>query len=87
MPEDQDERLAQIKADLAYFRTTLGGGQPSTLYAAKYVEDVECLLGVIKVLRGIQGPGSTPSSVQKTDVETALEHDEAGRVERKPKRT
>lgn len=82
MPEDQDEKLAQIRKDLAYFtkaQATMGGGQPPTLYAEKYVEDVEFLL---KFISNTKPQQETP----KTDVEVALEHDTAGRVERKPKR-
>lgn len=81
MPEDPDDRLAQIRADLVYFKkaqATMGGGQPPTLYAEKYVQDIEYLLKFVPV-----GQTAKPAAVSKTDVETALEHDDAGRVERK----
>jgi hypothetical protein len=85
MPEDPDDRLNQIRVDLAYFKkaqATMGGGQPPTLYAEKYVLDIEYLLKFVPVAQTAK-----PVAVPKTDVEVALEHDEAGRVERKLRRS
>lgn len=78
MPADQDERLAQIRTDLAYFQkacATMGGGQPPTVYADKYAADVEYLLKFV--------PVASKPEVPKTQMELDLAHDEAGRVERK----
>lgn len=83
MPDDQDDRLAHIRADLAYFRkaqATMGGGQPPTLYAEKYIEDVAYLLKYAPTPAQQDVPMAAP---QKTQVELDLEHDAAGRVERK----
>ena len=80
MPEDPVDRLAKIQEDLAYFKKAQAsmGGQPPTLYAEKYIEDVEYLLKFIPAAQNTK-PAATP----KTQLELSLEHDEAGRVERK----
>ncbi len=87
MPADHADRLKQIMADLAYYekaQATMGGGQPPTIYADKYVQDIKFLLEVAgQNMRGVEVVGEMP----KTETETALEHDQAGRVERKTKRS
>jgi len=85
MPDDQapDDaaRLAQILADLAYFKKvhaqTALGGQPPTVYADKYVVDLEFLLALVN------RAGTNPEPLPKTELERDLDHDAAGRVERR----
>lgn len=78
--DDLQQRIDRILADLAYFKgavTSQGvGHQPPTLYAAKYVDDVEFLLGLSGLTK--VAPPPVPS-----ELETALAHDDAVRVERK----
>lgn len=92
MPQDDqsspatDARVAAIKADLKYFKDAAAkaviGGHPPTVYGAKYAEDVEFLLK----LAGLEDKAEPPPAPQPDSVEGALAHDEASRVERKPRR-
>ena len=78
MPDDSDERLAAIRRDLPYFLGLRDGstvGPPPTVHAAKYADDVEFLLSLL--------PAPVPAPVEKTQLEIALEHDAAGRTERR----
>jgi hypothetical protein len=73
-------RLADIRADLAYFRKAVEaagvGSQPPTLYAEKYIADVEHLLGLLAPEE------KPPQPARRSDLERALTDDKAGRVER-----
>lgn len=81
--EDQSdvimERVRRINEDLKYFRGAVQaqgvGHQPPSVYAAKYVEDVEFLMGLATAAPAPAPPG-------KSVLETALEQDALGRTER-----
>lgn len=81
MPADP-ARLDRIRADLAYYRGAMAsmqvGSQVPTLYADKYAEDVGYLLELL------DPTASKPATLPKSELEVALDHDVAGRVERKP---
>jgi hypothetical protein len=83
MPDDSD-RIDSIKRDLDYYRAahqSMGvGGQPPTVHAAKYADDVGYLLGLISEKDNPAQP------LEKSQLEIALDHDVAGRVERVPGR-
>jgi hypothetical protein len=85
MPTDLDDKIKQIMNDLTYYKgaiTSMGvGGQPPTIYAEKYVQDVEMLLKLIPNTKP-QQEAPTP----KSQLELDLEHDAAGRTERSPAR-
>lgn len=78
-----DARVAAIKADLDYFQKALSAvalqGHPPTVYASKYADDVAFLLKLAGRIKAPE-PAAAPS-----ELETALAHDKAGRVERKTK--
>lgn len=81
-PTEAEQRLKQITEDLDYYRKAIQqmgvGGQPPTVYATKYVEDIEFLMAMAV-------PNSKPQQeAPKSGLEVALEHDAAGRTERKP---
>ncbi len=83
-PASDNTRIEAIRADLSYYKKACAaahvGGQPPTIYAAKYADDVEFLLGLVD-------PSAQAAEPAKpSELEVALTHDEAGRVERKPKR-
>lgn len=81
---DDLNRLASIRADLAYFKTAHErsrlGEQPPMVYAAKYVDDVEFLMALADRIAGVVAEAPAPAG--KSELEVALAHDEAGRVER-----
>lgn len=81
---EAEKRLEDIRASVAYFRKAVAssgvGSQPPTLYAEKYLSDVEFLLA-----RFAPTP-EPPQPAVLSDLERALDDDSAGRVERKPKR-
>lgn len=82
--EDQ-ERIDRIRQDLDYYRkanrqASNVGSQPPTVYASKYVDDLKFLLDIAQ-------PEAAPAEPEPpSELETALAHDAAGRVERKSKR-
>lgn len=87
MPQDeQSDKLKAIKADVEYFKKACSQqgvtGQPPTIYAAKYVEDMEFMLASLEG----EKPEPEPLPAPPSPLETALAHDDAGRTERKPKR-
>ena len=80
-PDEIAARLAAVKADLGYYRSTLAamqvGAQPPTVYADKYAADVGFLLGLLE-------PAADPApEPPRSELETALDHDAVGRPERK----
>lgn len=85
-PTDDQLRAAQLKVDLDYYRKAIAqsgvGSQPPTIYAEKYVADVEWLMGLVDKLGG-KTPEPEVKPPVKTKLETELEHDKAGRVERR----
>ena len=84
MPDANVDRLAAIKRDLTYYREAhknMGvGGLPPTVHASKYADDVEFLLGIV-FEDDPDGLVETPPT--KSQLEVALEHDAAGRTERR----
>jgi len=86
MPNAHDERLSQIVKDVAYYKEVIAsvgvGGQPPTIYAAKYVADMEVVLQLVA-----PGPATAPTPPVKSPLDRALADDQAGRVERKPRKS
>lgn len=87
IPTDDQLRAAQLKTDLAYYEKAIAGAgvgsQPPTIYAEKYVADVRWLMDLVDRLAGKPAEPQAPPPKSKLEVE--LEHDKAGRVERRPK--
>jgi len=83
MPAELPDEFSQIMADLAYFKRAVAsmgvGGQPPTIYATKYIADIECLLR----LAGLE-PKAPVEAPTKSQLELSLDDDAAGRVERRP---
>lgn len=94
MPQDDqsnkatEERIKAIRAEVAYYKAACVSAaghfttqQPPTIYAAKYVEDMEFLLGQLQTAEPVE-----EAPAPKTELEKALDHDAAGRVERMPRK-
>lgn len=80
-PADTEAKLAKIREDLKYYKQacldaarSFTTTQPPTIYAAKYVEDMEFLLGLAAPTE------PAPEPKEESQLELALRHDQAIRV-------
>lgn len=83
MPEDLSDadHLPTIVADLVHLKKVAEAH--TTVLASKYIADMECLLR----LAGLEPTSPTVVLTSpRSQLETDLEHDEAGRVERTSRR-
>jgi len=73
--------LNQVLSDLAYYKEKVAalpvGAQMPTVYASKYVADLELVLRKFEV-----GTAKAAMPAPENQLELALKHDAAGRVER-----
>lgn len=90
-PYDYAGRIKSIRSEVDYYKAACVAAaghfttaQPPTIYAAKYVEDMEFLLGMLKTSSTVYlEPIEDAPPPPKTELEKALEHDQAGRTERR----
>ena len=78
MPDDNADRLKSIQKDLDYYRTAhknMGLGLPPTVHASKYADDVGFLMALVTT--------KPAEPLEKSQLEIALDHDAAARIERR----
>jgi len=95
--EKDDEKITRIRNDVAYFKTQVLAAKAlghiaGTVYAEKYVEDVDLLLSLLDDVPGVTITVEPQTSVTTpvfhdglSSLDMAITHDEAGRVERRPR--